>query len=142
MITRAGDYALRVLTALADRGQNVQVSSSDLACEADVPYRFLRKLIPPLTAAGLVLSRRGRGGGLRLARSAGEITLRQILESVDPDGIRLNLCVSGGSACSRKEGCSVHPGILSAQKALDDELNRLTLEELSRNDSDSRQANP
>jgi Rrf2 family iron-sulfur cluster assembly transcriptional regulator len=48
-----------------------------------IPGRFLEQIFQRLRKADLVRGKRGPGGGYVLARPAGEITLRDVLEAVE-----------------------------------------------------------
>jgi Rrf2 family protein len=62
-----------------------------------------------LTAAGLLRSARGAGGGLKLARPAAAITLADIIEAVEGP-IALTACVeSGKHDCGMELACAVRP---------------------------------
>src|SRR3954453_8847760 len=54
------------------------------AAREDIPLRFLLAILNDLRRAGIVESRRGHGGGYRLARPVDEITLAEVIEAVDP----------------------------------------------------------
>jgi Rrf2 family iron-sulfur cluster assembly transcriptional regulator len=91
MFSQATKYALAALTQLATRPTPIR----PLAAAAHVPHPFLAKLVPTLVRAGILASSRGRGGGVRLARPAQEISLLQVVQVVD--GHRL------------EEECPFHP---------------------------------
>jgi Rrf2 family transcriptional repressor of oqxAB len=59
-----------------------QLSSSQLANGLGANPSLVRKLLAPLANAGLVHSTYGRDGGIRLARSANSIRLREIYSAV------------------------------------------------------------
>ena len=48
-----------------------------------IPLRYLEQILQQLRRAGLVVGKRGPGGGYRLARPPEEITLREVVEAVD-----------------------------------------------------------
>ena len=76
----------------------------------------MQKLVSKLTAAGLLRSARGTGGGLKLARPAAAITLADIVEAVEGP-IALVACVdSGKHDCGLEGACSVRPhwGVVNA----------------------------
>lgn len=119
MITRETDYAIRALLRLAQQGDGQVVSTTVLAEDMDIPYRFLRRILLKLGARGLVHSTRGKQGGLRLARSTGTISLLEIVFAMDPDSIMLNICLGDDShACPRSERCVVHDELADIQQAL------------------------
>ena len=77
-LSNEGRYALRALLYLAWVGK--LVTADRVSTEARIPRRLLARILAKLSRAGLVESEQGRGGGSRLARSAGEITLRDAVE--------------------------------------------------------------
>ena len=68
--------------ALAYAEGVAQLSSTQLAGALGTNPSLVRKLISPLANAGLVRSSFGRDGGIRLARPAEAITLREIYSAV------------------------------------------------------------
>ncbi len=132
MITREADYGIRVLLLLARRERAGQGGESSVAIaeEMDIPYRFLRKLVKRMVAGRLLTSRRGKGGGLELARPAGRITLYDILEIMGPAGTRLSQCVATPGACRRAGTCRVHRVIGTIQTSVDRQLRAANLESL------------
>ena len=59
------------------------VASHHIAQARGIPERFLLKVLKPLVSARVLMSIKGPNGGYRLAKSAGEITMLEILEAVD-----------------------------------------------------------
>jgi Rrf2 family protein len=59
------------------------VASGDIARAAGIPAGYGLKVLGPLADAGLLRSRKGPGGGYRLARPAGRITLLEVVEALD-----------------------------------------------------------
>ena len=60
------------------------VSTAQLAEVTHVPMNYLAKVLQLLARADLVNGRRGVGGGYKLARAASEITMLDIIDSIDP----------------------------------------------------------
>lgn len=132
MITREADYGIRVLLQLAKRERAGAGGESSVAIaeEMDIPYRFLRKLVKRMVAGRLLLSRRGKGGGLELARPAARITLFDILAIMGPAGTQLSQCIAKPSTCRRVGTCRVHRAIRSIQTSVDRQLRGITLDSL------------
>ena len=110
MITRETDYSMRLMVALAERYEKgiALASSADVAKEMDIPYRFLRKLVHRLVVEDLIVSRRGKGGGVALTRKPSDITLLDILTATGPKGIELSPCVADPAGCRRSSICRFH----------------------------------
>lgn len=104
------------LRASADGKKTMRVSAAQLAEETGLPAPTVQKLVSKLTAAGLLRSSRGVGGGLKLARPAAAITLADIIEAVEGP-IALTPCVeSGKHDCGMEGACTVRPhwGVVNA----------------------------
>lgn len=69
------DYAVRALIDLALSGSGMPVQSHDIASRQGLREAYLNQVLPALRQAGLITSTRGAGGGHRLARPAGSITM-------------------------------------------------------------------
>jgi Rrf2 family transcriptional regulator, repressor of oqxAB len=71
--------------ALAEQQSASRLSSSQLAESLGANPSFVRKLLVPLVQSKLLRSQMGKAGGVRLARPAAEITLRDIYRAVVAD---------------------------------------------------------
>lgn len=125
-LTRAADYAVRVMIHLAGAPHAERVSLPALAQAADAPDSFLSKVLQSLARAGLITSRRGQAGGFAISWLGIRATVREVVEAVDGP-IRLNLCVSGGRSCGRKSWCPAHPVWVRAQQAMMEVLESATV---------------
>lgn len=106
-LTRAGEYAVRIVLRLAQAAPNTWVKRQQIAENMDVPYPFLGKIGPQLAAAGLIEIAQGPKGGYRLARAAEHISLLDVVEAVEGP-IALNQCLVHTDACGRSPVCAVH----------------------------------
>jgi Rrf2 family iron-sulfur cluster assembly transcriptional regulator len=88
----------------APRGQ---VSLAEIANAQHLSLAYLEQLFGPLRRAGLVVSTRGPGGGYRLARGAGAISIADIVEAVD-EPIHATRCDDGGPGCLAGQRCLTH----------------------------------
>lgn len=81
-LTRYSDYSLRVLMLLAIRPERL-TTIDEIAEAYDVSRAHLVKVVHELGRAGFIETVRGRGGGLRLARAAAEITVGQVVRHAE-----------------------------------------------------------
>ena len=108
-LSSMADYAVVTMAAAARHCGHVQVNAGQLAEETGLPVPTVQKLVSRLTAAGLLRSSRGVGGGLKLARPAAAITLADIVEAVEGP-IALTACVDQGKHdCGLESACQVRP---------------------------------
>ncbi|MGA8891722.1 MAG: Rrf2 family transcriptional regulator [Anaeromyxobacteraceae bacterium] len=133
------EYALHSLLVLAAR--EAPVSVRDLARFQDLPVRFLAKVFSRLEKAGLVRGIEGVRGGFVLSRPPGKVTVREVLEAVDPDRtlfacaeIRRHCALFGEHppAWSVTGMCRIHLFMREAEGALQAYLASKTLADLGR----------
>lgn len=81
MLSQKARYAFHAMTYLARKGEPASVA--EIAAADGMPAKFLEQVMAALKADGLVTSRRGAGGGYRLARDPAEISFAAILRCID-----------------------------------------------------------
>ncbi len=59
------------------------MKAEEIAGAQEIPHKFLEGILGDLRRAGIVDSRRGGGGGYRLARDASAITVADLIRAVD-----------------------------------------------------------
>ncbi|MEU9401756.1 Rrf2 family transcriptional regulator [Streptomyces sp. NPDC048242] len=82
-ISARADYAVRALLELAVRQDEGPVKAEEIAGVQDIPHKFLEGILGDLRRTGIVDSRRGGGGGYRLARDAAALTVADVVRAVD-----------------------------------------------------------
>ena len=130
-INRQTDYAVRVLLALAKRGEGARLSSTDIQREMLIPKAFMTRIVAQLSHAGLINTFPGRDGGLMLPHAASEITLRDVVEAFEGP-ILLSAClqVKGEDDCPFQANCPVRPKWGRVQVAMLREMASITFEDL------------
>ncbi len=104
-LSSMADYAVVVMSAAARHCGGARVSAAQLALETGLPAPTVQKLVSKLTAAGLMRSSRGAGGGLKLARPPATISLADIVEAVEGP-IALTACLDRQkNDCTLEGGC-------------------------------------
>lgn len=129
-ITRQTDYAIRALIHLAGLPQNSRVSTSTISEAEKIPLPFLTKVISHLVKAGLVVTNRGMGGGVSMARPPDEITLLDIIEAVEGP-VLLNRCLLREGVCELEPQCGAHAAWEAIQSHLIADLRSVTLSQLA-----------
>ncbi len=116
-LTRAADYAVRVMIHLASQPEGAIVPKKLLATAAEAPESFLSKILQSLSRAGLIQTRRGVVGGFSLLRRGAQASMLEIVECIDGP-IALNVCVTSGISCNRQGECAAHGVWVRAQAAM------------------------
>ncbi|MCB9852236.1 MAG: Rrf2 family transcriptional regulator [Phycisphaerales bacterium] len=103
MISPTAEYALRAVVAIAQADNDDAVTTQRVARMTKVPPGYLPKVLQMLGRAGLVESRRGLGGGFRLAKPAAQMSVLEVVNAVDPikriESCPLDLVTHGLNLC-------------------------------------------
>jgi Rrf2 family protein len=129
-LTRAADYAVRVMIHLAARPTGERVSLPALAAATDAPDSFLSKVLQALSRAGLITSRRGQSGGFQISPPGRAASMCAVIEAIDGP-ICLNVCLVSGKSCHRKARCPAHPVWEQAQMAMLEVLSKAMIADLA-----------
>mgnify|MGYP002622108157 FL=1 len=103
-LTKHSDYALRVLIYAATHRDRLVTIDETVAALGGVSRGHLMKVIGTLGRAGLLSGRRGRTGGIRLARDPRAIRLSAVLRATEPD-FALFECLGGDQSCVILPAC-------------------------------------
>ncbi len=136
-LSSMADYAVVTMTAAARHcGRHgagaARVSAQQLADETGLPVPTVQKLVSKLSAAGLLKSARGLGGGLKLARPAAAISLADIVEAVEGPIAMAPCSVHGRHDCTLEADCTVRPHWPVVDAALRGALAGVPLTQFSR----------
>ena len=127
-LTSFTDYGLRVLMRLAGApGQTVTTEA--IAGEFAISRHHLTKVVAALSAAGIVESQRGAGGGLRLARPAEAITIGEVVRLLEARQALVECFRADGGACALTPRCRLKGRLFQARAAFLRELDGATLAE-------------
>jgi Rrf2 family protein len=129
-LTRAADYAVRVMIHLAKTPRGTRSSLPMLAAATGAPDSFLSKVLQDLTRARLVTSQRGPAGGFQMSAPGRQASMRAVVEAIDGP-MNLNVCLGNDQACPRRMRCAAHPVWVKAQEALLDVLNNARITDLA-----------
>ena len=117
---------MRALVYLAGTGE--MATADTISARARVPRRVLARVMAKLSRAGLVASQEGRGGGSRLSRTPGEITLRDAVEALEGP-FEVTKCIMEDRACGGGAPCAMHEAWEEGQETILDYLEAQTLSE-------------
>jgi Rrf2 family protein len=127
MLSQTMEYSLRAAVYLASQAP-LSRTTRQIARATNVPSAYLSKLLQALSRAGIVRSSRGAKGGMALARGAGEITILEVVQAVDPieriESCPLKLAAHGVRLCP------LHRRLDSALELVESAFRQTTLAEL------------
>jgi Rrf2 family protein len=94
MLSSKAKYAVRAALAMAEKDAGGGwVSAAEIAAREAIPRKFLEAILVELRDRGLIESRRGPSGGHRLRVPPAQLTVADIIRSIDGP-LALTPCVS------------------------------------------------
>lgn len=128
-LTRYTDYSLRVLIYLTTkRGETATIT--EISDRFQIARNHLMKIVHHLTWPGWVISRRGRGGGIRLGKDPATIRVGDIVRRMEST---LEVIDCDDPPCPIRGHCRLKRALTEAQNAFLEALDRYTLADLVEN---------
>ena len=126
MISKTAEYALRAVACMASQTDR-PFSADAISKKTKVPRRYLTRVLQDLGAAGVVQSRPGPGGGYELAKPPEQLTILDVINTVDPIE-RIKHCPLGLK--THKKLCPLHTELDRAYAATEEAFQGITIQEL------------
>lgn len=125
-LTSFTDFGLRALMRMAaEPGRDH--SAAEIAAEFGISRDHLTKAIAILARAGILTTRRGHGGGARLARPAAQIGLGDVVRVLEREAPLVECFRADGGACPIVPRCRLRAYLSEAEAAFLNALNTHTL---------------
>lgn len=134
MISKKTKYAINALVFLARRQEEGPVLISEIAEAEHIPQKFLEAILLDLKKAGILGSKKGRGGGYYLLKSPKEVNMTQVMRLFD-GAIAFLPCVTYRyyercEECKDEETCGIRDVFLEVRNKTVALLKKATLEEI------------
>ena len=131
MLTRKSKYGLKALLVLAEEADGGPMLISELADRQRLPKKFLEAILLELKRAGLLHSKKGKGGGYVLGRRPADITVGQVIRVLEGP-LALTPCVSVTAyrkcdECVDERTCAVRLAMKEVRDATAEILDNTTL---------------
>lgn len=127
-------YGTRAMVEIARSFPGTQVTRREIAERQQIPDSYLENILASLREGGLITTARGAGGGCRLSRHPGKISVLDIVEVLDGPIIPVP-CIDDSRSCAREHRCSTRHIWDELHRAVIDVLGRNTLELLLQQES-------
>jgi Rrf2 family iron-sulfur cluster assembly transcriptional regulator len=122
-------YGTRLMLDMAQNYQDGPLHLTSIANRQGISVKYLEQIIIPLKKAHYVKSVRGPKGGHVLARPPEEITVGEIVATLE-DGMTLVECSERPEVCDRADTCITRHIWREAAQAMFAKLNSITLADL------------
>ncbi|MEN6455185.1 MAG: Rrf2 family transcriptional regulator [Prolixibacteraceae bacterium] len=135
MLSNTCKYAIRALIYLGNFSKNGEkIGIKKIAGDLDIPTPFLGKILQSLVKQKILSSTKGPNGGFGLGKPAGEITLYDIVKTVDGEDFFLNCLISLEPCSTHKERgkpCAVHKRFSEVRSGLMEFYSQTTIETIT-----------
>ena len=130
--TKAEEYGMFGVLYLADKDLGDVTPLSEISEAQGIPEKFLAKIFQSLSKAGIIRSHRGVRGGFTLAREPKQITVKEVLETIQGP-YHLMKCLPDMSACTngRTDFCALREVVLLAEEKLVEVFRGYTIADLA-----------
>jgi Rrf2 family protein len=105
-LSKKADYALLAMRHLAAHSDREAVSARELAEAYDIPPELLAKVLQKLVRANILASHQGIRGGYGLARTAGRVSVADVIQAVDGP-LTVTACSEFDHSCDQYAKCNV-----------------------------------
>jgi Rrf2 family nitric oxide-sensitive transcriptional repressor len=131
-LTTFTDYSLRVLMYLALDPERL-ATIPEIAAAYGISENHLMKVVHQLARSGVIESIRGKGGGVRLARSPEQIRLGEVVRTSEGSGAIVECFTPESNTCRIAPSCKLASVLAGAFNALYESLDAHTLADLVAN---------
>jgi Rrf2 family protein len=127
LITRASEYAILSLILLSSAKE--PMDSETLSRELSIPKSFLAKILQSLAKVEILKSYKGVNGGFSLNKNPKDISMLEVMSSVEGKAPAVFECAPSESNCpsDKADICSIWPFLNKLQGKIDSFLSELTL---------------
>ena len=131
LFSKSSAYAIQATLFLSSRDGETPTLVREISMALGIPHPFLSKILQKLVRDGILTSHRGVSGGFSLARPSSEITLEDIVLSIDGK-VFSHDCMLGFPWCTETDSCVVHDRLSSVKDIMESIVKGQTISHLSR----------
>lgn len=131
------EYGLRCMLRLAAAGPETSLTIPEISQAEGISVPYVAKILRALREGGLVHSERGATGGYRVARTADEIPVSEVLAVLGSRLFTGEFCekfAGNEDQCTHSINCSIRSLWRAVQRVVDQLLSQTTLKDLLRNE--------
>lgn len=132
MISKKTKYAMNALVHLAKRKDEGPIIISEIAAKENIPQKFLEAILLDLRKAGILASKKGKGGGYYLLKDPKDVNMADVMRLFDGP-IALLPCVTYKyyercEECKDEETCGIRQVFLELRNKTVSLLKKSTLQ--------------
>ncbi len=130
LLSKSCVYGLRAVLYVVQNNSDGYVPIREISDKLNISFHFLTKILQVLTQNQLMVSYRGPKGGINLAKSAGKITILDIIHALDGEEI-FQECLLGLPNCDDSAPCPLHHNWTHYCRSLKENFSNTTIKDLA-----------
>ncbi|TRX00534.1 Rrf2 family transcriptional regulator [Candidatus Methylobacter oryzae] len=131
-LTQFTDLSLRLLIHLARLPEPGMATISEIAEYYEISRNHLMKVTNSLVNQGFIMTTRGKGGGIQLARPAYTIGVGEVVRATEPNMNLVECFDAPNNQCRLTRDCFLKATLYEAQRAFMAVLDKYTLADAAR----------
>ena len=129
-VSTKGRYALRLLLDLAEHRGEGFISLKEIAERQGISKQYLEQIVSLLNTSSMLRTNRGKQGGYMLAKQPSEYTVREVLRITEGSLAPVTCLEEEVNLCEKATYCKTLPMWTGLQKAINDYLESVTLQDM------------
>ncbi len=136
-LSTKGRYGVRIMLTLAINKGKGYVLLRHIAKKEGISLGYLEHIVPLLKSAKLITSSRGAHGGYMLARPPAQITLKEIVQTLEGPLLPVE-CIERPAVCSQAQSCAARDIWGELAETVSQTLESITLENMAQRQKKKR----
>ena len=131
-LSKKAEYAFMAAIYLATHSNNEYPSAKEIADNYSIPFQLVAKILQNLAKSNIAVSLQGVKGGYKLSKSPEEISLIDIIKSVETN-YKLTECMQEGgdtATCTLVDCCRIKDPLVEIQRKIDDMFRGTSLKQI------------
>ncbi len=129
-LTSRGNYGILAVYYIAQKADDDYISIGEIIENSQIPKPYLSKILQDLCRGGILVSRRGSGGGFSLARHPRNINLKDVIEVIEGK-IYLVSCLQKAATCWQGgDDCPIVPLWVTLQGFIAEIIGSISFEDI------------
>ena len=123
------DYGVRALVDLALHGEGKPIRTAEIASRQSIPEPYLDQVLTVLNKFGFIRSRRGPQGGHMLAKPTSDISLGDVMGTLEGRSSPLD-CIEDATECTLSSACAQREIWRGVEEAVQEILSSTSIADL------------
>ena len=136
-ISRRTEYGI-IATQFMAKNNHGLVSVKEIADSMNLSFGFLSKTLQALNRSGIVVSQKGINGGYKLARSPENISLFEIIDTLEEKKGIVECLEDNSVECDNEELCEIKVPLVIIQSKIEDLFNNISIAEIAASSSENK----